>query len=551
MFKKNVQLDSFPFNLNPTQIQWVEETRDKMTLKEKVGQLFILNIHTGSKKDLDDILSYQPAGVFLQLRFKGQQHKISSYLQSKAKIPLLIAGDLELGGLGGAINGTPFSTQMGVAATNDNEMAFKFGKVVGTEGRAMGYNVCYSPVVDVNKNFRNPLVNLRAFSDDPEKVLRMSKAFIRGLNDTGVYPTAKHFPGDGIDDRNQHYVTTHNWLSVSEWEATSGKIYQELIRDGILSIMAAHIDFPAWSRKLNPQIKDYEILPASLSADLNIKLLREHLNFNGVIVSDATGMVGFTSQGPREALVPMVINSGVDIFLFAHGRKEDFAIMLKAAESGLIPKDRIDEAITRILAMKVAMHLLELKQNGTLVPLKSQLKEVGKKEHNIWARECAQKSITLVKDTQNILPISKKKHKRILLIRSGDYSFATWKFRKFLGKKGFKVKEYKKGAKINKQKYDLMIFLVCEPGFYDKNSVQLDFRKLMGMHWWNEEIPTIFISIGSPYHLYDVPRMKTFINAYSPFPFVLETIVECLVGERVFQGISPVDPFCGLFDAHF
>jgi beta-N-acetylhexosaminidase len=399
----NIDLTAKPFYLNQDQIKWVNETLANLTTEEKIGQLFALDTNTSTKKDLQDILSYQPGGVFIGMHLKEHNWQAAKFLQENSRIPLLIAGDLENGGLGGAINGTWFSTQMGIAATDLEDMAYKFGLVIGREGRAVGYNWAYSPMLDINFNFRSPIVSVRSFGDQPDKVLRMALAQIKGIQECGLAATGKHWPGDGMDDRNQHYVTSVNTLSYEEWQKSYGMVYKGVIDAGVKTLMSAHIYFPAYYKKMNPNTNPKDWLPGSLSYELNTKLLREELGFNGLIVNDASGMIGIKALGNRDFIVPQVINSGVDMFLFARGRKEDYARMKQAIETGVISEQRLNECLTRILGLKASLNLHEKKINGTLIPPKSDLKIVGGKEHNQWARDCAQHSITLVKDTQKII----------------------------------------------------------------------------------------------------------------------------------------------------
>ncbi|MCP4762872.1 MAG: glycoside hydrolase family 3 protein, partial [archaeon] len=462
---------------------------------------------------------------------------------------MIIAGDLEMGGIAGAFNGTAFCTQMGVAATDNPEYAYKLGLVIGREGTAMGYNTVYAPLVDINKNFHNPLVNLRAYSDDHNLVLKMALEQIRGIQESGMAATAKHWPGDGIDDRNQHFVSSCNSLKFEEWNETFGKVYRGVIDAGVLSIMSAHIYLPSYYYQKTPNIDPRNILPGSISYELNTELLRNTLGFNGAIVSDATGMVGMVSHGKREKLVPKVIASGVDQFLFSHPLLKDFEYMKIGFETGIITKERLNDAVKRILAMKAALKLPEKQKSGNLIYPKSQLKVVGCKEHKTWARECNKAGITLVKDTQNLIPINPNNGNRILLIRGGDMKIFSSRFKSYLKQKGFSVKKYKKGMSVSKENFDIIIYLYTRVGVFSQNTLNLDYEKLGGMHWFAEEIPTMFISLGSPYFLYYIPRIKTYINTYTFLPYSQKILVDLLVGEDKFKGKSPVDAYCGIFGA--
>jgi len=242
------------------------------------------------------------------------------------------------------------------------------------------------------------------------------------------------------------------------------------------------------------------------------------------------------------------------MFLFTHGCAGDYQKMLDGVETGLLSKKRLDDAVRRVLGLKAALNLPDLKEKGELVPPKEKLDIVNGTKHKKWVRECAQHSITLVKDTQELLPIHPEKQKRVLLIPSEDMmglpiAIFSKKFPKILKARGFNVTKYKKRVKISKDKFDLVMYLIIEPGYMAKNCLRLNWRKLPSPHPGHP--PTIFISLANPYHLYEVPRVKTYINAYAPFKIIQEELVRMLVGEIPFKGVNPVDPFCGLPEARF
>jgi beta-N-acetylhexosaminidase len=549
-----VDLTQKPFNLSTIDQEWVAQIFDTLDIQEKVGQIFMPDTDVGTKSKLRDLLQYKPCGVFMSmgaLSFKGYQQKGINFLQVNSSIPMLITGDLELGGLGGALNATPYSSQMGVAATNDDLWAYRMGIVVGSEGAAMGYNWVFSPVVDINYNYQNPLVHLRSFGDDPQKVLRMSLAYIKGVQESGVAATAKHFPGDGMDDRDQHLITSKNSLSMEQWNNSYGMVYRGLIDAGVKTVMSAHITFPAYSLAKNPQMKLQNIKPGSLSAELNINLLRKELGFNGVIVSDASGMLGFTTQGKRDDIIPQIIANGCDVLLFGRPNREDFQRLLQGVETGIISKQRLDDAVRRVLGLKASLNLHQRQRESTLIQPKLALKTVGCFEHNQWARECAQKSITLVKDTQNLLPLSPTTHKRVLIIRRGEFLFFTRTFMKQMKKRGFHLTDYKSSMHVTPDQYDLVLYLINQMGLNRSNSVRLKWREWGLNRWFGYEIPTMFISLANPYHLYEMPMMKTYINTYGPFPFIQDELVRMLVGEIPFQGVSPIDAFCNSPEIEF
>jgi beta-N-acetylhexosaminidase len=397
---------------------------------------------------------------------------------------------------------------------------------------------------------------------------------MKGIHECGLAVSLKHWPGDGVDGRDQHLVTSINSLPVEEWDETYGKIYKRMIDAGANTVMAAHIMLPAYSRKLRPGIKDEDIMPASLAPELNYKLLREQLGFNGLIVTDATGMAGFTVAMSREMAVPSTIAAGCDIFLFTVDLKEDLEYMMKGVQKGILSVERLDEAVTRILALKASLKLHKRKAEGALVPDETALKVLNCPEHRAWAKECADKAITLVKDTQKLLPLTVEKHNRILLYVLGDMGGyldegqgVSGKFIKLLEDRGFVVTKFDysktagtsmwanlfkpKPVRALKEEYDLVLYFASIKTASNQTVVRINWAQPMGsdVPKFINDIPTAFVSVDNPYHLQDVPRVKTFINGYASSEYVVEALVDKLLGRSPFKGINPIDPFCGYWEA--
>lgn len=560
-----VDLSKKPFNLKEKDIQWVKNTLESMTLEEKVSQLFCLVGMGDTNMLIEMVKQYQPGGLMYRPGPAKEIRTAHEAMQNHSKIPMLLAANLENGGDGIAAEGTYFGKQLQVAATNDPEMAYKLGTVACREGKAVGLNWSFGPIVDINMNFRNPITNVRTFGDRPETVLEMGRAYMRAAHENEMAVSIKHFPGDGVDDRDQHLLTSINSLSIEEWDATFGKVYQSLIDEGANTVMVGHIMQPAYQRYYNPDLKDEDLLPSSLSPEILQGLLREKLNFNGVIVSDATPMAGFTIAERREIAVPKAIAAGCDIFLFNRSIDEDREYMLQGIRNGLLTEERVNQAVTRILGLKASLRLHEHQEAGTLVPDEADLHVIGSEEHQSWARACADQSVTLVKDTQQLLPISPETHKRILLFVLGDEegSFSGGGYHKIFLEKlreaGFEVELHDptnfmamfSSIKEFVSKYDLAIYFANYATASNKTDLRINYTPPFGadIPWFIKELPTLFISVGNPFHLQDVPFMKTFINAYSGNSYSINAIVEKLQGKSAFVGTNPVDPFCGYWEA--
>jgi len=510
--------------------------------------------------------TYKPCGIMYRPGSGAEMQKTHKFLQDNSEIPMLIAANLESGGNGIATDGTTFGRQMQVAATEDTDMAYKLGLVAGREGRAVGCNWAFAPVIDIDMNFRNPITNIRTYGSCPDRVLKMGTAYMKGIQETGLAVSIKHFPGDGVDDRDQHLVTSVNTLGCDEWEDTFGRVYKGLINEGARSLMVGHIMLPEYSKKLRPNIKDADIQPATLAPELLNDLLRDELGFNGLIVTDATPMVGFTMVGKREDTVPESIAAGCDMFLFNKSLEEDYKYMLQGLERGILTEDRLNEAVTRILAFKASLKLHDQKKDNTLVPSEEALNVLGCDEHQAWASECADQSVTLVKDTQDLLPLNTDDHKRILVMPLGDkdgYMGAGGMLPLFTEKmkaEGFEIEVFDRTGFTMRDliqpvedfvaPYDLVLYFANLETASNQTTIRIDWAAPMGIDapWFAAEIPTAFVSVANPYHLQDVPRLKTFINGYTSSPYVVSAIVDKIVGKSEFKGKSPVDPFCGYWE---
>ena len=422
----------------------------------------------------------------------------------------------------------------------------------------MGCNWAFAPVVDIDRNWRNPITNVRTYGDDPDRVLACGVNYIKAAKEENVLVAIKHFPGDGCDEVDQHILTSVNSLSCEEWDATYGKIYSGLIQAGAQTVMVGHIAQPAYQKAYNPDFPD-KLVPATLSPELLKGLLRKKLGFNGLIVTDSTCMVGFSCAMEREKAVPYAIEAGCDMFLFNKDLDEDYRYMLNGYRQGILSEQRLDEAITRILATKAALGLYK-KAKSEIVPTEEALRVMRSDKHVTWAKESANAAVTLVKDTQKILPLSPRKTKKVLLEIMGDFPSnerVLESFRSKLVKEGFDVTIYEpenfETAKFDvgtfKKSYDLVIYIGNVENASNKVTNRLSWYTFWGngnnVPWFVAERPVMFISLANPYHLIDVPMIKTYINGYSNSEYVIESVVEKIMGRSAFTGKNPVDPFCG------
>lgn len=548
--------------MSDEQIHWVESTLNAMDDTDKIGQIFCAEIRAGDTERLETVVErYRMGAVMCLPSAVEKNHAMIAEIQKKAKIPLLIGGNLEEGA--DAVGGHNIANNLELGATGDDSLAGKMGEITAREGMAVGMNWAFAPVVDIGMNWRNPVIATRVFGEKSKQVAAFGEAFIRQMQPYGMAATMKHFPGDGVDERDQHFSPSVNSLSCEEWNQSFGMVYRRCIDAGVLTAMVGHMLQPAWARAINPALKDEDMLPASTSKELVTGLLREHLGFNGMISTDSTTMTAFDQLLPRWKALPAAIMAGCDMILFTENMDEDIRYMRTALHDGLLTIERLDEAVLRVLAVKAALGLPEKRENKTLqLPLDESLSLLGLKEGQELSAACARASVTLVKDRDKLLPLSPDMHKRVCLFAyaegrgfgsSAEQVAETMKNK--LEQEGFSVTVRKAGEPFAewesvKESFDWILYVSNQTSISNKTVCRMDWGPSMGRDAPNylSEIPTVFVSFGNPYHLVDVPRVKTFINAYKFKEDTVDAVIRKLLGRESFEGVSPVDPFCGFWD---
>jgi len=577
-----IDLNGNPFFLDDEAIAWVNETRDSLTDDEKIGQLFVLESISGDPVDMRPYFDkIQPGGLMFRPNVAASIAESSRLLQSWSTIPMLLAANLCHSVADVAFDAPAYATAYGVGAAANPKFAARQGTICGRGGRAMGINWTFAPICDLNRNYMSSVINTRAYGDDPNKVAELCEAFITASQDEGVAACFKHFPGDGLDFRDQHLTLTVNDLDTDEWDQSFGSVYRRMIDAGALTCMSGHIIQPAYSMKLNPALTYGQCLPASLSKELLTDLLRGQLGFNGLIVTDAAQMAGMALQLPRAEAVPLAIEAGNDMFLFYRDFDEDFDYMRDGLASGALSRQRLDDAVTRILATKAALGLH--RPAASTPDTTPELSELNSAETLQWAAEVAEAAISLVKDLQpGLFPITPDRYPKLLVYShvTERYDFPVMRpefekmiardnqelFRYFVEQlklEGFEVTvydaqlgtelgidAYHSGAAI--KAFDLAVHFANVSDEHGRAP-----RVLFQGHCANDApafgmyIPTVFISMTSPYLLPDIPRVKTYINAYTPSAHTVDALMNKLTGRTDFTGVDPTDPFCGLQDTRY
>ncbi|MCC5843452.1 MAG: hypothetical protein JJU05_04295 [Verrucomicrobia bacterium] len=519
---------------------WVETTLASMSLSEKIGHLMCPSLGNRSEAELAAILEKIPLGsAFFSDWDSEAAGRGIDILQKHSRIPVLIAADMEAG----AGFGTVFPNAMGCSAAGAEEAMYERGRITAREARSAGFHWSFAPCVDINYNFRNVETGLRSWGDTPEQVMRMVLPLIRGMQEGGLLAaTAKHFPGTGVDDRDQHLCTAVNPLKVGDWMDTYGKVWSACFEAGVMSVMPGHISLPDWEGLGHAPA---EAMPATLNAALQKDLLRDKLGFDGVIVSDAGVMIGCSSRIPAEHMMLRNLQTGGDVFLFPD-LERDFDRMLRAVEEGELTESRIDESVRRVLHMK---HRLGLHRSVRCDP-PDEAAKAGAAER---VRNISENSVTLLRN-DGTLPIQLPKNARVLTVTIKNNTDVREPHRcppldivdEELRARGHEVDHWDtpehSALKQAVEAYDWIFINLHNPMHSMIGNMRLIHRMAM-CFWeafWVGHPKVTWTSFANPYHLYEFPHWPNMVLTWGHSPWSQRAVVKVWLGEMEAKGRCPV-----------
>jgi beta-N-acetylhexosaminidase len=558
-------------------VRWAERELRRMTLEEKIGQLVSVGVNA--------VFLSQESDEFKELRRQVEQNKIGGLIlfrgpvyesvhlvnrmQRFARVPLLVSADLEAGAGMRFDHTINFPWNMAVGATGDAELARRQGEVTAREARALGVRQVFAPVVDVNNNAQNPVINVRSYGEDPHAVARMAAAFVEGLQCGGVVATAKHFPGHGDTAVDSHRGLPVIDLPRARLDSVELVPFRAAVAAGVGSVMVAHIGLPQLDatrvaplkrpENFRPGYADSEVLvegatlPATLSQAVTTGLLRRELGFDGMIVTDALDMSGLTIYfEPGEAAVRSLL-AGADVLLKPPDADAAIRGVREAVGAGRLTERRIEESARRVLAAKFDLGLVRQR----LAPLEEIDTVVSSAEAQRLAQQIADRAFTVVRDDARLVPapppVSADARLFVLAVTNGeDRLFVAQPFAATLARAGRRVevavldersseKEVEKALERARGAALVVAALYGRVRTGQANSGALPEPGRRALDKLVERGgPLVAVSFGNPYLLQSFPKLKTYAVAYGDMPSLQRAAARALLGQIDVTGRLPI-----------
>jgi beta-N-acetylhexosaminidase len=550
-----------PHNLSPgspltrEQLRWVDSTLETLSPRERIGQMvwrWVLgdyanvadSSYANARRDVEE---QRIGGVTMSLGTPIEVAAKINSLQRVARVPLIVSSDLEpgLGRLEGGVfshylldagSATVFPQAMAIAATGRDEDAYDVARTIGREARAVGIQINFAPVVDVNNNPNNPVINVRSFGEDPERVARLAAQWVRGTQEAGVVAAAKHFPGHGDTDVDSHVglpVVSANRARLDQVELVP---FRAAIQAGAPMVMTAHIALPA--------ISGDSSTPATLSPRIITDLLREDLGFRGVTVTDALTMEGVGRGYSAEESAVLAVKAGSDILLMPRDAKRAIDAVTAAVERGDIPKARIDAAARRVLELKARTGVAFQPP----VDLEALRQVVGAPEHRALADDVARRAITLLRDSANLLPVTTGRVLVVQYVPETELKAGRWFAREIAAVRPRQV--LKITPRSGREELDS---IARAARGVDRVIIAAHVRRVEGegratipphIASWMDSLAqrerVVFVAHGNPYLIRQVPSVGTYVVTYGVGDALERASARAVIGRAPITGHAPI-----------
>ena len=522
----------------------------KLSLEEKIAQMIMVrirgdfyNTESYTRNKIESLIQEKKIGGVITFggSIHGTYHNIQHY-QSISEIPLLVAADYERGTGQWMKGGTLFPSNMAVVATNNTDLAYMQGSITAKEAKAIGVNITFSPVMDINNNKDNPIINFRSYGDDPIKVSNFGTSFIKGVQDNGIIACAKHYPGHGNTSVDSHTSLPIISGSYEELMQTEFYPFKRAVEAGVEMIMTGHIALPSI---------DSSLLPASHSPIITKHILRDDWGYDGLIVTDGLEMGALTKSSWAGESAVRAVEAGSDILLLPINVEKTISSIIAAVNSGRISIDRINQSVERIWNAKIKLGLFD---SQGFLPWSMVEMNINLSDNSNVAKTIARESITIVKDRFNYLPLSKSKYKKlshIHLSKDEDVKQMLSPFSNDIKRthrnvdevfvqeeiSAYRMKELiEKAQNSNMTIVSMLVRIRMDKGIATIDSTHAEFLRELNIR----NIPFIAVSFGSPY-LPDYSYIPTYVAAYGYGSVSLRAAADALWGRYDVDGVLPVE----------
>ena len=514
---------------------WADSVMNRMSLNEKIGQMFMIAAYSNkSQKHIDEISyiikKYKVGGVIF---FQGgplRQAKQTNHYQKISKIPLLIAIDGEWG-LGMRLDSTiNYPRQMMLGAIQNDSLIYQMGKDIAKQMQRLGIHINFAPVVDVNNNSLNPVINVRSFGENRENVSNKSIAYMNGMQDNGLMTTAKHFPGHGDTHSDSHHTLPFINHNTERLDSVELYPFKKLFKAGVTGVMVAHLNVPELGTSNNT--------PTTLTKQVVTDLLQKQMGFEGLIFTDALNMKGVTKYFGPGKIEAMAVKAGNDVLLFPVSVSKAITQIKRQVKKGNISKERIEKSCKKILLAKYNAGLLD-KQTLNEVNLDSLTKDLNKPEYNKTKLDIIQSSITVIRNQEDLLPIKKLRRKKIASIALNTKQ--QTKFQQTLSKYT-NIDHFVSSEGISDSlqkalaKYDLVIASIHNTSYWPSKNYKVNPKYLRNISDLALKTKVVFSLFANPYSLRNFKRIDDINSVIIAYDDSDET--ECLVAQAIFGGFS-------------
>lgn len=534
----------------------MDSTLATLSLRERVAQMvmvWVLGDYTNAQdpgylKLVDQVSREGIGGLVMSLGSPIEVAEKVNSLQRHARVPLLVASDVEpgLGRLEGGVfvtstasagSATVLPSNMAIGATGIDSLSMEMGRITGLESRAIGIHMAFAPVVDVNNNPSNPVINTRSFGEDPNRVAAMSSAFVRGLQSVGVAATAKHFPGHGDTDTDSHLGLPVINVPRARLDAMELVPFAASIEAGLAGMMTAHIALP---------VAYGDSTPATLSSRIMHGLLRDTLGFRGITVTDAMTMEGIAKGYGADESAVRSVEAGDDILLMPPDASRAIDAIVRAVQSGRIPASRIDESVKRILEIKLRTGAVA----EPIVSLETLRNIVAAPQHRAAAQEVANRAVTLLRDSASLIPVSRAASVHVFTYApDNDPVSGSW-FTGELRALTARVRSTRLSPRAGQSELDS---LVAEAGRADRVIVYTYTRTLEGdgrlaipasiAGFVSQLAATgklVVVAGGNPYQIRQMAQIPTYLVTYGRGEALERAAARAILGRIAVSGHTPV-----------